>query len=126
MQLVGVQRRRSRTWGGVFLFALLTMSSYVVFDILDLDGSQMTGWPGDDFFVEETLQINSDRFFHGDPSAPGLPGLIHRSLAWYTPTETRGLSPARTILRVRHSRMLPRVDLSRDMARASFPSPDSA
>lgn len=126
MRLVEVRRRRSWTWWGVFLFALLTMSSYIMFDILDVDGSQMTGWPGDDIVVAETPQIEADRFFRGDAFTPDSTGLLYLSLSQCFSTEVRGISPTTTILRIWHSRMLPRVNLHRELACASVPSADPA
>jgi len=126
VRLGNPQRWRSRVWWGAFLFALLTMSLYVIFDILDVDGSQMTGSPGNAIIVAETLQIEADRFLRGHLSTPDFAGLTSLSLARCRPTETRGLSAATTILCIRHSRMLPRVNLHRDLARASSPSADPA
>lgn len=126
MRFGRVRRPRSRKWWGVFFFALLTMNSYVLFDILDVDGSQRTGWPGNDIIAAEELQVASDRFLRADLPSPDSAGLLSLSLAWGAAMDSRRTPLATTILRIRHSRMLPRVNLRREMALASPSSADPA
>ncbi len=126
MRLVKVPRRRSRAWWGVYLFALLTVSAYVLFDILDVDGSQVTGWPGDDIIVVETPQVEADRFLRADSLTPASAGLISTWLSQSSAIESRGTSQATGILRARQSWMLPRVNLQREMARISPSATDPA
>jgi hypothetical protein len=126
MRLSTVRKPRSRRWWGVLFFALLTMNSYVLFDMLDVDGSQMTGWPGDDIIVAEELQVVSDRFLREEPPSPDAAGLLSLSLSQGAATDRRGSPLAPINLRIRHNRMLPRMNLLREMARASTACVDPA
>jgi hypothetical protein len=124
VRLIGAQRRRSWVWWGVIAFALLAIGAYVLFDILDVDGSQMTGWPAGDIIVAWTPQVEADRLLRADLSTADPTGLISLSLRRCSSIEDRGLSPAAAILRVRQSRLLPRMNLHRETARAGSPSID--
>jgi hypothetical protein len=124
VRLGTAQRRRSWAWWGVIGVALLTMGAYVIFDILDVDGSQMTGWPADDIIVAEALQVEADRVFRTDPIPPESTGLLYLPLLRCSTTERHGLLPATILLRVRQRRMLPRVNLQRALAQASSLSAD--
>jgi hypothetical protein len=104
--------------------ALLTIGSYVIFDILDVDGSQMTGWPASDMIVVETLQVQADRFFRADPIPSDSTGLLYLPLLRYSTTERHGLLPATILLRVHQRQMLPRVNLHRALAQTSSLSAD--
>ena len=124
VRLSTAQRRRSWAWWSVVVVALLTMGAYVLFDILDVDGSQMTGWPADAIIVAEALQIEADRCFRPDTLTPDAPGLLALPLARWSATEQHGLSPDTIPLRVRHRRMLPRVNLHQALAQTSTLSAD--
>ena len=126
MRLGTAPRRRSWAWWGVFFVALLTIGAYVIFDILDVDGSQMTGRPADAIIAAEALQVEVDRFFRADTFTPDLTGSLHLSVLPCFPTEIHGLLPVASILRARLSRMFPRVNPHRDMLRVSSPSADPA
>lgn len=120
------QRRRSRAWWGVIIVALLTIGAYVIFDILDVDGSQMTGWPADDIIVAEALQVEADRFFRADSFTPDSTGLLYLSLSRSSTNSEGGPSPVTSLFRVRQSRMLPRVNLRRELVQTSSRSVDPA
>jgi hypothetical protein len=124
VRLGTTQRRRSWAWWGVFFFALLTINAYVLFDILDVDGSRMTGWPADDIIVAEALQVEADPFFRADTFTPDSTGLLYLSLSRWSTTERHGRSPGTIPLRVRHRRMLPRVSLHRALAQTSSRAAD--
>ncbi len=121
-----LRRPRSRKWWGVFFFALLTMNSYVLFDILDVDGSQMTGWPGDDIIAAEPLQVEADKALRADLPAPGSAGLLHLTLSRAATMDSHGSPLPTTILRIRHSQVLPRVNLRREVTRSNSLSADPA
>ncbi len=124
MRLGAAQRRRSWVWRGVILVALLTIGAYVIFDILDVDGSQLTGWPAGDMIVAEALQADADRIFRADPVTLDSTGLREPSLSrWFT-TGLPGLSLGTLLLRIRQRRMSPRVDLQRALAQTSSLSAD--
>lgn len=118
--------RRSRKWWGVFFFALLTVNSYVLFDMLDVDGSQQTGRPGGDIITAETVRVASDRSLRTELSAPDSAGLLYLALSRAAAMDSRGSVLPSTVLRIRHSRLLPRVNLRRELVPASPASADPA
>jgi hypothetical protein len=124
MRLGSAQRRRSWAWRGMILVALLTIGAYVVFDILDVDGSQMTGRPAGDMIVAEAVQAEADRVVRADPFTPDSTGLRHPSLSRWSTTGRHGLSFGALLVRIRPRRMLPRVDLHRALAQTSSLSAD--
>ena len=124
MRLGSAQRRRSWAWRGVILVALLIIGAYVIFDILDVDGSQMTGWPAGDMIVAEARQAEADRVFRADPFTPDSTGLRDLSLSRWSTTVRHGLSFGAFLLRIPQRRMLPRVDLHRVLAQTSSLSAD--
>ena len=126
VRLGTAQRRRSWAWWGVIVAALLIFGAYLIFDILDVDGSQMTGRPADGILVAEALQVEADRFFRADPFTPDSIGLLTLSLSRGSTPERHGLSPVTIPLRVRQRQMLPRVNLHRALAQTSSLSADPA
>lgn len=115
-------RRRSRLWCGVFLCALLMVGAYVLFDLLDVDGSQMIGFPADGILVT-SQQDNAMRALQGKVTGSNPSLLIPPSARLSAAQFVRG-SPAALVLRTRLSRALPRVNLSRELARAVSSSSD--
>ena len=116
---LGSTQRRSWAWRGVILIALLTIGAYIIFDILDVDGSQMTGWPAGAMLVAETLQAETDRGFRPDPFTPDATGRRDASLARWPMLERHGLAFATLRLRIRQRGMLPRVHLPRPLAQTT-------
>lgn len=126
MRLRKAKRARPAVWSGVFVSALLLVSVYVFFDVLDVDGSQMTGWPAGDIMVVMTQQVDAERFFHPDFSASGPIDFVPSSRVRLSSAEIDNISTATTILRIRQSRLLPRVNLCQELACACSPSADPA
>ena len=124
MQLGTAQGRRSWAWWGVIVVAVLTMGAYVIFDILDLDRSQMSGWPANDIITAEGFQVEADRFFCADPVPLDSTGLLDPFVSRSFATERLGLLPGPIPLRVGHRQMLPRVALHRALAQTSSLSAD--
>jgi hypothetical protein len=124
MRLGSAQRRRSWAWRGVILVALLTIGAYVLFDILDVDGSRMTARPAGDMIVAEALQAEADRVLRADTITPDSTGLHHPSLSRWSTTERHRLSFGTLLLRIRQRRMLPRVDLHRALTQTRSLSAD--
>ncbi len=121
-----LRRRRTRTWWGVFFFALLVINSYVLFDILDVDGSQMAGWPGDDILAVETLHAQADRSLRAEPPTSDSASPLRLALSRGIAIDSRGSALPSTIFHIRHSRLLPRVNLRREIAPANPLSTDPA
>ncbi len=126
MRRCRLRRPRSRKWWGLLFFALLTINSYVLFDMLDVDGSQMPGWPGDDICTAQTLQAQSDRSLRGELPAPDSASLPLLALSRGAAMDGRGSPLSTTNLHIRHTRVLPRVNLRREIAPANPLSADSA
>ncbi len=117
---------RSRKWWGIFFFALLTINSYVLFDMLDVDGSQMPGWPGDDICTAQSLQAQSDRSLRGELPVHDSASFLHLAPSRPAMMDSRGSLLPTTILRIRRSGALPRVNLRREITRTNSLSADPA
>jgi hypothetical protein len=124
VRLGTAQRQRSWAWWGVIVAALLIFGAYLIFDILDVDGSQMIGRPADGILLAEALQVEADRFFRADPFAPDSTGLLSPSLSRGSTPERHGLSLGTIPARVRQRQMLPRVNLHRVLAQTGPLSAD--
>ena len=118
--------RASRTWWGVYLFAMVVLASYLFFDLLDVDGSQMRWWPGGDVILVAQEQSTAERLVRVDLSTPGSTYLIYPGLSWSSATEITRNSPVPTVLRIRQSRLLPRRNLHRELARVNASPADPA
>lgn len=126
MRLGTAQRQRSWAWWGVIVAALLIFGAYLIFDVLDVDGSQMISRPADGILAAEAFQVEADRFFRADPFTPDSIGLLSLSLSRGSMLERHGLSSVTIPLRVRQRHMLPRANLHQALAQTSPPSTDPA
>jgi hypothetical protein len=111
VRLSNVKAGRSAWWRGLFCFALLLVGAYVLFDILDVDGSQLVGRPAHAILVVETPQVTADRFARSDGSTPGASGLISPLVVWLLPVERGGRWSTTSLLRLPMRTTLPRVNL---------------
>ena len=98
-------------WRGVFCVAMLLVGAYVLFDLLDVDGSQMVGRPANAILVVETQQNAADRFARPDGSTPGAGGFISTLLTRPLSAERGGRVPTASLLRLPPRWALPRVNL---------------
>jgi hypothetical protein len=105
-------------------FALLIFAAYLIFDVLDVDGSQMTGWVTNDMVM--TQQVDAERLCRADLSISGSTDLLYPSLPRLLSTANGAVSSATTILRMQRRESLPRVNLHQEMSRASSPIADPA
>lgn len=126
MRLVTVQRRRSWAWWGAFFFAVVTVGAYVVFDVLDVDGSQTAGRATSELLVAEEPQAEACRLVCADAFTPDATGPASLSLPRRVSPEVRSLSLATVIRCDRVGSMLPRQNLYRELARTSASSADPA
>ena len=121
------RRRRSATWWGVFFWALLLVGVYIFFDILDIDGPQITRRLGHQaLIVVETPDGVAERFFRADLATIHAPDLIASSLSRPSLTGFHEVSPAQMCLRLRQNRIRPRLNLSAELTRRSPSASDPA
>ena len=123
MRVRKAKRCRSATWWGIFLCSLLLVGTYVLVDLLDVDGSQLA-WPAHDLMVVAAREVPAERFLHAD-GAITCPSDLHAPALTRLPsTETRRLSTARALLRIRQSCAFPRLNLAEEHAPGSSPTVD--
>jgi hypothetical protein len=123
MRVRKAKRCRSATWWGIFICSLLLVGAYVIFDLLDVDGSQMA-WPAHDMMVVAAREVPAERFVHADGAISCPNDLRAFSLSRLPSTETSRTSAARALLRIRQSRVLPRLNLAKEHAPGSSPTVD--
>ncbi len=114
MRLIGLRRRHGRAWWGVLGAALLILGVHIAFDLLDLDGSELSSRPAGDAQAAELNPGDTDRLvpesFAGQVASDSVPPLAPPSFAGPLRATPRGIpevSPGRE-----HHR-LPRAQLTR-------------
>ena len=117
---------RSAMGRSVFCCALLLVGAYVLFDILDVDGSQMISRPTDAIVSVEPQQADADRFLRTDGATLGASDFLVPIPSRLSSVKCGGISAATTPLRFRQSRLLPRVNLHSETALSPTPSTDPA
>ncbi len=118
MPFLRATRTRSGPWPTLFACALLLVGAYVLFDILDVDGSQMPGWPADDILVASPLQVEANRPWRIDPATNSIV-ILPPGLAGRVGSDRSALPAHPSLVQIRQSRVLPRVNLYRDRTRPS-------
>lgn len=128
VRLIGVQRRRSQAWWGVFLCAFVGMGSYVAFDVLDLDGSDLPNRLFGNAIAEEASQAETERLLHPAPSTPEAPGPTSLLLALRSVPESPQLIPCTTSATcvARFGQIRPRAHVSRATPSATPSTEDPA
>jgi hypothetical protein len=125
VRFLKAKRSRSATWRGVLACALLLVVVYLIFDILDLDGSGMTGWPVNPILIVAPQQAEAERVSR--LPLPGAPvELIPPEASRLIAPDHGSVSPFPSILHIRQTRRLPRVYLHRELIRSSSPTADPA
>ena len=126
MRHIGSRRQRSRAWWGVFLCAVLAMGAYIVFDMLDLDGSGLRdAWAGS-AIAAEAVDGETDRLLPPTEAAPHAPPLGSPVGAiWLDPLFDSLHRPAPLPrLGASRSRALPRINLAKETSSTPSPSAD--
>lgn len=123
MRFRHASRRGSASWWGVSLCALLFASTYVVFDILDLDGSQMSRGPAPCGTLAAVPEDAGERLFRTPVTAASTDLLPLSPSPLFAHAPSRN-SSAGTLLNQRWGHVLPRVTLAAEPARASSPTAD--
>lgn len=116
MGLISVQRRRSRAWGGLFLFALLAVGLYIAFEVLDLDGSELSSRLFGTAVAAEPARAETERLLHQAPGTREIPGLLVLSVTLPPVSESSQVAPRRVLatLAALWGCILPRAHLSRE------------
>jgi hypothetical protein len=117
---------RSAMGRSVFCCALLLVGAYVLFDILDVDGSQMISRPTDAILSVGPQQADADRFLRTDGTPLGTGDSLIPLPSRLSSVKCGGVSAATIPLRFRQGRLLPRVNLHSEMALSPTPSIDPA
>ena len=117
---------RSAIGRSVFCCALLLVGAYVLFDILDVDGSQMISRPTDAIMSVGPQQADADRFLRTDGATLGAGDFLVPLPSRLSSVKCGGMSAAAIPLRFRQSRLLPRVNLHSEMALSPTPTTDPA
>jgi len=110
-------------WHGAFLCALVLVGAYVIFDMLDVDGSRLSAWHAGDVIVQETQELNAERLFRADPASLGSTQALFPS---QFARNNHTAAPAGTIFRIRQSRLRPRINLFQERASLVSPAADPA
>jgi len=128
MRRIGIQRRRSRGWWGVFLCACLATGVYVAFDILDLDGSDLREPLPGNAIAAEPVGAEAERFQSQALSTPEPSHLAFLPLNLSSTSDSPRVSPGVPLstiaLRLGHLR--PRASLHRETISSTSTAGDPA
>ncbi len=106
---------------------MFLVGAYVVFDILDLDGSERIGRSSRVPIVATNQETDAERGWRTDLATLGSIDLNPPSLSrLFASSSIGGLSSATASLRIRQIRWRPRVNLFREHARTDSPTTDPA
>jgi hypothetical protein len=125
MRFRQASRRGSASWWGITLCALLFASTYVVFDVLDVDGSQLGRRSARDGTLTATAEeVAGERFFRTTVTAPVSTDLLALSLPRLSLGAPSRDSALKTLLHQRWGHALPRATLAAECARGSSGTAD--
>ncbi len=124
MRFRQASRRGTVSWWGIALCALLFASAYVVFDILDLDGSQLSRGPALDGTLTATVEEAGERFVRTPVIVAGSVDLLPLPLSRLSENTPRLNSSAGKLRHQRWVHALPRVTLSTEPTRVGSPTAD--
>jgi hypothetical protein len=115
--------RRSGRWQAVFLGACLAMTSYIAFDILDLDGSGQRDTFAGSVITTETASSETERVLPHFPANPEALNLVPLSLGLRSvpdiPQLFTRLRPA--TFGPRLTRLRPRARVAREASSSIIP-----
>ena len=126
MRFLVARRCRSAAWRGVLLCAVFLVGAYVIFDILDLDGSERGGWPNHVAIVVTSEEAEAERGWRTELTTLGKIEINPPSLSRLFATSIGIVFPVTASLLIRLIRWRPRVNLHREQARTSSPTVDPA
>lgn len=125
MRFRQASRRGSASWWGITLCALLFASTYVVFDVLDVDGSQMRRRSASGGALTATVEeVAGERFFRTTATATVSSDLPALSLPRLAVGALSSNFVLKTLLCRRWGHLLPRVTPTAERARGSSGTAD--
>ena len=78
------QRCRPMKWWAIYSCVVLLVGAYIIFDLLDVDGSQMT-WRKHDMLVMATPETSTERLWRVDANTLGYTFTIDDPATWSAP-----------------------------------------
>ncbi len=123
-----LRKPRSRSWWVVILCASLAMGAYIVFDILDLDGSTSRDLGPGTAFAAEPAFVEAERLLHRASATPQTPRSIYLSANSGLVPESPSISPKATAITFAPSVLTVRPPLNRcqELSSASSLADDPA
>ncbi len=121
MRSVKRRQRRSVAWGVIYLCALVLVAAYILFDLLDVDGSQLPGRAAGTTIAAVLQPAPLGRGFHGQPTPFGGPEVVSPTAPCLTQAGRSGVAPVSAAFRLRLAGVRPRVHLPHE---ATLSSPD--
>lgn len=128
MRMIGMQRRRSRGWWGLFLCACLAMGVYIAFDVLDLDGSDLRDPLPGNAIAAEPVGAEAERFLSQDLATPDASKPVFVPVVLASASESPRLTSGSSLSPVapRLERIRPRVSLRGEMTSPTSTAGDPA
>ncbi len=117
--------RRSPIFWSLLVGTLLLVGVYVLFDLLDVDGSQLKRLPAREMILAAESEAPAQRFSRPDPAASGITSLLALGMPRLSSPETTRGGVASPLVRTHRSLLLPRLRLRADRSCCSTsPSAD--
>lgn len=128
MRLFRRQKQQSWKWWYVVLFGLLAIGTYVVFDVLDIDGSELASWDlANNLTALESAEPSSCRPPQIVPPERSLPSADDHLSQWLNAQSQQGASSISTgLTRARHAPTLARIRLASELTASNSLSADPA
>ncbi len=116
--------RRSPIFWSLLVGTLLLVGVYVLFDLLDVDGSQLKRLPAREMILAADSEAPAQRFTRPDSAASGMASLLALALPRLSSPETTRGGVSSPLVRTHQSPLLPRWSLRAEQARSSSPTAD--
>lgn len=124
--MVGMLRQRSLGWWGLVLCSLLALGAYIIFDVLDVDGSDLQKRILRNPMASQAVEAETKRALHQNSAAPDVLGHVSVSVVLQPLSTSVSVSP-HTIpgtFGARLARVHLRLYPSRDTLPAPSPTDD--
>ncbi len=104
---------------GFLVGTLLVVGVYVLFDLLDVDGSQLKRLPAREMILAADSEAPAQRFTRPDSAASGMASLLALALPRLSSPETTRGGVSSPLVRTHQSPLLPRLSLGADQGQGS-------